>query len=133
MGATKKTTKLNNIVEATVSELTDLNRNQILCERAFSRMTKPGAMFSDIAIQHIGHNMENPANLLIRVSATMTETVHEDNNLLSMAALDWLKSIGYGSKNHEERSLLIKAARVAYPTSPEEDIAEQFFATLGMK
>ena len=38
-----------------------------------------------------------------------------DNGLLSMEALMWLKSVNYASKSHEERMLLIKAAKIAYP------------------
>lgn len=39
----------------------------------------------------------------------------ETNELLSMTALKWLKSVNYGEKNHEERMILIKAAKIAYP------------------
>lgn len=37
------------------------------------------------------------------------------NDLLSYEALEWLKSIDYASKNYEERMILIKAAKIAYP------------------
>lgn len=129
MGITTKSIKISNIIEATVEELTNTNRNQLLCGRAFN-------IEADSDIQHIGYNLENPLNLLIRVSATKIETVQHDqndNSLLSMDALGWLKSIGYDKKSHEERMALIRAARIAYPTSPEEDMAERFFATLNMR
>lgn len=38
-----------------------------------------------------------------------------DNGLLSLEALAWLKSIDYANKTHEERMILIDAARIAYP------------------
>lgn len=38
-----------------------------------------------------------------------------DNGLLTLEALAWLKSIDYASKTHEERIILIKAAKIAYP------------------
>lgn len=39
----------------------------------------------------------------------------ENSGLLSMKALQWLKSVNYGEKSHEERMILIKAAKIAYP------------------
>ena len=39
----------------------------------------------------------------------------DDNGLLTLEALQWLKSADYAHKNHEERMILIKAARIAYP------------------
>ena len=39
----------------------------------------------------------------------------DNNELLSINAIDWLKSIDYASKSHEERMVLIEAARIAYP------------------
>lgn len=36
-------------------------------------------------------------------------------SLLSIEALTWLKSVGYSDKSHEEREVLIHAARIAYP------------------
>lgn len=41
--------------------------------------------------------------------------MEKDNKLLSMEALTWLHSINYKEKDHEERVLLIKAAKIAYP------------------
>ena len=38
-----------------------------------------------------------------------------NGSLLSMEALEWLKSIDYGQKDHEERMKLISAAKIAYP------------------
>ena len=37
-----------------------------------------------------------------------------DDNLLSLTALGWLKSVNYSAKTHEERMILIDAARIAY-------------------
>ena len=37
------------------------------------------------------------------------------NELLSLEALAWLKSIGYANKTHEERIILIQAAKIIYP------------------
>ena len=37
------------------------------------------------------------------------------NNLLNIEALNWLKSINYAKKSHDERMILIKAAKIAYP------------------
>ena len=37
------------------------------------------------------------------------------SDLLSLEALEWLKSVDYSSKNHEERMILIQAAKIAYP------------------
>lgn len=39
----------------------------------------------------------------------------DSNDLLSMTALEWLNSVDYAHKTHEERMILIKAARIAYP------------------
>ena len=39
------------------------------------------------------------------------------NELLSLKAIAWLKSIGYANKTHEERMVLIKAAKILYPDS----------------
>lgn len=39
----------------------------------------------------------------------------DNNGLLSLEALQWLTNIDYVHKNHEERMILIKAARIAYP------------------
>ena len=38
-----------------------------------------------------------------------------DNDLLSEEALKWLSSVSYCEKTHEERMVLISAARIAYP------------------
>ena len=37
------------------------------------------------------------------------------NELLSLKALAWLKSIDYARKTHEERIILIKAAKILFP------------------
>lgn len=37
------------------------------------------------------------------------------NELLSLEAIAWLKNIGYTDKTHEERMILIKAAKILYP------------------
>lgn len=39
----------------------------------------------------------------------------DNYGLLTLEALEWLKSVDYAHKNHEERMILIKAARIAYP------------------
>lgn len=38
-----------------------------------------------------------------------------DSGLLSVGALNWLKSVGYGWRTHDERLILIKAAKILYP------------------
>lgn len=43
------------------------------------------------------------------------------DELLSFDALQWLMSVGYGQKTHEERMVLIKAAKIAYPNENEQD------------
>ncbi len=35
--------------------------------------------------------------------------------MLSEKAIEWLNSVDYWSKPHEERIILIKAAKIAYP------------------
>ena len=40
---------------------------------------------------------------------------NDNSRLLSLEALNWLVSVNYGSKSHEERMILIKAAKIAYP------------------
>lgn len=58
---------------------------------------------------------------------------HDDNELLSVEALKWLKSVDYQSKSHEERMTLISAAKIAYPNSGDEADPEfNFFAALGL-
>ena len=39
--------------------------------------------------------------------------------MLSFEALAWLKSVGYGEKNHEERMALIKAAKILFPSDED--------------
>ena len=39
----------------------------------------------------------------------------DNTELLSLTALGWLKSVNYSAKTHEERMILINAARIAYP------------------
>lgn len=55
------------------------------------------------------------------------------NELLSAEAIQWLKSIGYEDKNHDERMALIKAAKIAYPNH-DGDLSEEdrFKAILGL-
>ena len=40
--------------------------------------------------------------------------------MLSVKALEWLKSVDYNCKNHEERMALVKAAKILYPEDDEE-------------
>ena len=37
------------------------------------------------------------------------------DELLSLEALAWLKSVDYKNRNHEERMILIKAAKILFP------------------
>lgn len=55
------------------------------------------------------------------------------NELLSAEAIQWLNSVGYNTKSHEERMALIKAAKIAYPNH-EGDLSEEdrFKAILGL-
>lgn len=46
------------------------------------------------------------------------------NELLSMEAIQWLHSVNYGEKSHEERMMLIKAAKIAYP-NVDSDASEE--------
>ena len=39
--------------------------------------------------------------------------------LLSIEALRWLKSVDYQHRSHEEREILIKAARILFPDDDE--------------
>ena len=41
--------------------------------------------------------------------------------MLSFEALDWLKSVNYGARNYEERIVLIKAAKILFPSNEEDD------------
>lgn len=47
-----------------------------------------------------------------------------DKSLLSSKAIEWLSSVGYATKTHEERMALIDAARIAYP-NVEDDLSEE--------
>lgn len=40
---------------------------------------------------------------------------NENQEMLSIKALRWLKEVNYKDKSHEERMILIKAAKIAYP------------------
>lgn len=51
----------------------------------------------------------------------------ENAGLLSIEALTWLKNVNYGEKSHEERMILIEAAKIAFP---ERDDLAKFEATL---
>lgn len=44
----------------------------------------------------------------------------EGIQMLSVRALNWLKSVGYAGMTHEERMTLIAAAKIAYPDDDEE-------------
>lgn len=35
--------------------------------------------------------------------------------LLSLEALEWLKSVDYTNRTHEERMILLKAAKILFP------------------
>lgn len=48
------------------------------------------------------------------------------NDLLTLEALEWLASIKYSEKTHEERLILIKAARIAYPDTDKQSEEERF-------
>ena len=41
------------------------------------------------------------------------------NDLLSIEALRWLKSVDYALRPHEERIVLIKAAKILFPNNEE--------------
>lgn len=43
------------------------------------------------------------------------------NNLLSVEALMWLKSVDYTHRTHEERLTLIAAAKILFPDDEEKD------------
>lgn len=55
------------------------------------------------------------------------------NELLSAEAIQWLYSVDYGKKSHEERMALIKAAKITYPNH-DGDLSEEdrFKAILGL-
>lgn len=40
---------------------------------------------------------------------------NDNTELLSLTALGWLKSVNYSAKTHDERMILINAAKIAYP------------------
>ena len=44
--------------------------------------------------------------------------------MLSLEALAWLKSVGYGSYGHEDRMILIKAAKILFPSDDADDTDE---------
>lgn len=46
------------------------------------------------------------------------------NELLSAEAIQWLYSVDYSKKSHEERMALIKAAKIAYPNH-DGDLSEE--------
>ena len=63
-----------------------------------------------------------PGSYISNVNAFIDDVVKVYNNqndpmsyLLSINALNWLKSIDYGAKTHDERMILISAAKIAYP------------------
>ena len=43
-----------------------------------------------------------------------------DTGLLSVKAVEWLKSVHYSEKPHDQRMTLIKAAIIAYPNVKEK-------------
>ena len=55
------------------------------------------------------------------------------SELLSAEAIQWLYSVEYDKKSHEERMALIKAAKIAYPNH-DGDLSEKdrFKAILGL-
>lgn len=55
------------------------------------------------------------------------------SELLSAEAIQWLYSVDYSKKSHEERMALIKAAKIAYPNH-DGDLSEEdrFKAILGL-
>lgn len=55
-----------------------------------------------------------------------------DGNLLSIKALQWLKSINYQDLDHEFRMKAIQFARENFPDDYLDDPCDQFFATLGL-
>ena len=42
--------------------------------------------------------------------------------MLSFEALEWLKSVEYGKRSHEERMALIEAARILFPDKEEDTL-----------
>ena len=44
------------------------------------------------------------------------------NDLLSIEALNWLKSVDYTHRTHEERTVLIKAAKILFPNDEEVEL-----------
>ena len=44
--------------------------------------------------------------------------------LLSVEALEWMKSVGYASMSHDERMLLIREAKVLFPECETDDEAD---------
>ena len=41
--------------------------------------------------------------------------------MLSIKGLKWLQSVNYDDKTHEERWILLKAAKIAYPEDKKEE------------
>lgn len=41
--------------------------------------------------------------------------------MMTLEALEWLKSVEYGKADHEERMELIKIAKTLFPSEEEED------------
>lgn len=81
--------------------------------------------FTTFYIGHVVYDDETKANVTkyFKVTALTEDTedtaeeedVDEDNELLSMEAIEWLHRIGYGALSHSERMAVIKAAKIAYP------------------
>lgn len=67
----------------------------------FGKDYRPGTYIDDIAV--------------FINDVTKYFNIEVDDNLLSLTALGWLKSVNYSAKTHEERMILIDAARIAYP------------------
>lgn len=55
-----------------------------------------------------------------------------DGNLLSIKALQWLRSINYQDMDHEFRMKAIKFAKENFPDDDLDDPRDQFFATLNL-
>ena len=70
---------------------------------------RPGSYISDIdklvedIVDHVNSDADN------------VDDGDNEESLLSMQALIWLRSVNYGEKNHEQRMTLIEAAKILYP------------------
>ena len=140
---TIKTTNFEGTAEVMLNELIENDRDTTLkmcCERAFKMALSEYdvSTLTDITLDHIGPSNITEDIIKFYVTAKIVEEINEDaeNDLMSLDALQWLKSVNYSDKNHEERMALIKAARILYPNTDSDDdelgMTRRFFATLGM-